>query len=68
MEKRSATISARITPELEGVAQAIADAYDQSVSDLIFDLLVERAEKERRVFENLKRAFAVGEDLPGRRP
>jgi uncharacterized protein (DUF1778 family) len=65
MNKRTATISARVTPELEAQIQAIALARDTTVSDLTYQALSDLAARERRAFEQLSRAFGVGQDLPG---
>lgn len=66
MEKRTATISARVPAELEYQLQQIALAHDTTLSDLVCRALNELAEKERAHYLRLKRAFEGGKDLPGK--
>lgn len=63
MDKRSATVSARVTPELEAQVQAIALAREQTVSDLIHHALLELVERERLIYQRLSRAFTAPPDL-----
>lgn len=65
MDKRTATVSSRIPPELESQVQAIALAHDVTVSDLICSALAEVVERERRTYHRLRTAFEAEQDLPG---
>lgn len=65
MCKRTATVSARLTPELEAQIQVIALADDITVSDLIYRLLSDHAAVARARWEKLKPAFGERQDLPG---
>ena len=67
MEKRSNTVSARISPELETRARAMAELDGRSLSDLIEHLLSEYVEEKRRVHEELSRVFGAGQSLQGKR-
>lgn len=66
MDKRTATVSARITPERERDARAIAMANDLSLSDLIDECLAERIERERQYALRLSAALGINQDLPGK--
>jgi len=66
MDKRTATVSSRIPPELESQVQAIALARDVTVSDLICSALAEVVERERRTYHRLRSAFEDRQDLPGK--
>ena len=73
MDKRSAHLSTRVTPELEIAARAIADLdHGGSVSDLLCSLLEEHVRAKREAFLQLSRVFGAREDLPdisaGREP
>ncbi len=63
-DKRSATISIRVTSELESQLQAIAIAHDTTLSDLAFRALLEVAERERTRYLKLRAAFEACPDLP----
>ena len=63
MDKRSSTISARVTPELEHQLQQIALARDTTVSDLNCAAMTEVAERERTLYIRLRCAFEETPDL-----
>lgn len=65
--KRTQTLSVRCTAELEAQLQAIALAHDVSLSTLINEALEQLAARERRRYEQLRRAFGANEDLPSER-
>lgn len=65
MDKRTETISSRITPELLHQAQQIALARDITLSDLVFQQLEALAEAERARYLKLRQAFECSPDLPG---
>lgn len=65
MEKRSAHISARIPCDLETQIQAIAQARDTTVSDLICCALMDLVEVERSRYFKLRTAFEGKPDIPG---
>jgi predicted transcriptional regulator len=64
MDKRSSTISIRITPELEHQLQQIAAANDTTISSLVCDLCLAHVEDQRRRYEKLRAAFEDFKDLP----
>ena len=65
MDKRTETVSARITPELLQQLYGIALARDVTISDLINTCLAQDAERERERYLRLRRAFESAPDLPG---
>jgi hypothetical protein len=65
-DKRTETISAKISSELERQARAVADANDISLSELVMECLIERVEKEMRYAMKINAALAVNQDLPAR--
>jgi predicted transcriptional regulator len=67
MEKRTQTISARVTVELERQLQGIALAHDTTLSDLVYRALQDLAETERSRYLKLRSAFEGEQDLSGLR-
>lgn len=63
-EKRTDTLSLRCSPSLRRKLEASAIARDTTLSDLLFQLAVEHAERERMLYERLGAAYAVNQDLP----
>ena len=65
MDKRSATISARVTPELERVLEVLALARDTTLSDLVFTELLRVADREHARYLKLQQAFGAVTDKQG---
>ena len=65
MDKRTATSSYRLTPELEHQIQQIALAQDVTVSDLTFQTMQAMANAEFSRYLKLRAAFEANPDLPG---
>ena len=64
LEKRTATISARIPDSLEGALQRLAEVKGGSLSDLIYQVLLEYVAEEQWRYQKLKTAFDNLPDLP----
>lgn len=64
MDKRSATISIRVPPELEHQLQMIAAARETTLSDLGCQQLALFVEGERFRYLKLREAFEGERDLP----
>ena len=67
VDKRTATISARVPSELEHQLQQIALAHDTTLSDLVCRALADLAATERARYLKLRAAFEGETDLPGKR-
>lgn len=65
-DKRSATVSARVSPELELASRTLASADGRTLSDLIEHLLSDYVAAKRRAYLELRSVFGDGEDLPGK--
>ena len=65
MDKRSDTVSFRLPPAMRRQLEAVALAHETTLSDLIYQLALERLERERRAYERLHEAFAANQGLPG---
>ena len=63
LDKRIATVSARIPAALEFQLQAIAQARDTTLSDLIYQALAAMVEAEHSRYLKLRPAFEPGLDL-----
>jgi len=66
MDKRTATVSARISPELEIAARAVAQLDNRTLSDLIEHLLAAHVDAKRSAYLELRSVFGDGEDLRGK--
>lgn len=66
MEKRTATVSARIPEGLEQQLHAVALARDTTLSDLICSALADLVEVERSRYLKLRPVFEQGQDIPGK--
>lgn len=66
MEKRTATVSARIPADLEQKLHAVALARDTTLSDLICSALADLVEVERSRYLKLRPVFEQGQDIPGK--
>lgn len=66
MDKRSATVSARIPSELERQLQAVAAVRGVTLSDLVFHCLDALVEEERDRYLKLRSAFEGAPDKPGK--
>lgn len=64
--KRTSTVSARIPSDLEAALQQMALAEHTSVSDLIYQVLIEKVAEEQRRYLLLKQAFDALPDLQGK--
>ena len=65
-DKRSATVSARVSPELEIAAKSIARLSGMTMSDLIEHLLSGYVHEKRRAYLELSQVFGDSEDLQGK--
>jgi hypothetical protein len=66
MDKRSATLSCRVTPEMALAAGRLAELDGASVSDLLCRLLEREIAERQRAYLQLSRVFGQGNDLPGK--
>jgi hypothetical protein len=66
LDKRVATVSARIPADLELQLQAIAQSRDTTLSDLIYQALAAMVEAEHSRYLKLRSAFEPVQDLPGK--
>ena len=65
-DKRSATVSARVSPELEVAAKILASADGRTLSDLIEHLLADYVASKRKAYLELRSVFGDATDLPGK--
>lgn len=63
MNKRTAHVTAAVTPELEIAAKAMAALEGVTLSDLINRLLMEHIEEKRRIYLSLSSIFSNTQDL-----
>jgi predicted HicB family RNase H-like nuclease len=65
-DKRTETISAKISVDLERQARAVAEANDISLSELVMECLIERVDRELRYALKINAALHVNQDLLAR--
>ena len=65
-DKRTETISAKISVDLERQARAVAEANDISLSELVMECLAERVDREMRYVSKISAALHVNQDLLAR--
>jgi predicted HicB family RNase H-like nuclease len=65
MNKRTATISFRVSPELEARLQATANARNVTLSDLMNQVAVDFDEHQAAIFLKLQAAYGPAQDLSG---
>jgi hypothetical protein len=63
MDRRSETISSRVTKELLAQVQAVCIARDTTVSDLTFMALTDLVERERQTYLRLSAVFGADQGL-----
>lgn len=64
MDKRTDTLSVRVTPEIRRQFDAFAAADEVSLSEYLFRMMIEHSEKKRVAYDRLTAAFAATQDLP----
>ena len=63
---KSSTISFRAEPELEAQLDGIAEAEGTTLSTLMYEMAVERVERDRRRYLRLKAVFSADQGLHGK--